>query len=325
MTLTVENDSRRYIRELARILVKLYEHEGYDKYYRRPTVGEIESWFRSLDPDYDPLETSVLRTSRGEIVGYADAWVTEDYHPGYIRVIIDPSLPEPLYREAYVILLRWAGRTLAYYDRSVNPATIYAGREYSRSHMILESIMGGSLTRVESGILMEYRGSLNNPIPPGTIDELVVENPSVTMVEELVEVVNDAFSIYPDHHPWSFERAWSYYSTQFSKLKGEFFIIILHNKYSGEIGGMAEITHYTTATGGKVGYVSLLAVRRNYQRRGLGKYLLSRAFAILKRMGVERLVLDSVPEARRMYEKLGFSPVFKWVKMRVPLETVLSV
>lgn len=88
---------------------------------------------------------------------------------------------------------------------------------------------------------------------------------------------------------------------------------------------MTEITYYDTAAGGKVGYVSLLAVRRNYQRRGLGMYLLSRASSILRRIGVERLSLDSVPEARRMYEKLGFSPVFKWVKVRVPLEAVLLI
>ncbi len=325
MTLIIENDTRRYIRDLARILTELYRYEGYDVYYRAPTVEELESWFRSMDPDYDPLETAVVETSKGIVVGYADAWVMDDYQPGYIRVIVDPILPEPLYTEAYASLLRWAGRTLAYYDRSVNPITIYAGREYSRSHITLESMLGGSLTQVDSGTLMEYRGSLSNPIPPGLVEELVVENPGETVVRELVEVVNDAFSIYPDHYPWSFERAWNYYSTRFGKSKGEFFIIVLRNKDTGEIAGMTEITYYDTAAGGKVGYVALLAVRRDYQRRGLGRYLLSRASAILRRIGVERLVLDSVPEARRMYEKLGFSPVFKWVKVRVPLEAVLSI
>ena len=325
MPLVVENDSREYLEDLASILVKLYEYEDYGAYYRAPTVDELRSWYYSMEPDYDPRETAVLKTSKGRVVGYADAWAREDYQPGYARVIVDPSLPEPLYTRAYRALLRWAGETLAYYERSIGPATIHAGREYSRSHTTLRALLGGTLTEAVSAVLMEYRGSLENPLPPGLVEEVLLENPSMRVVRELAETVNDAFSIYPDHYPWSLERAWRYYTTRFNESKGEFFVIAARSRDTGEIAGFSEIEYYKASVGGRIGYVSLLAVKRRYQGRGLGKYLLSRASTILRRLGVEKLVLDSVPEARRVYEKLGFSPVFRWVKVRVPLGAVLSV
>ena len=325
MTLTIEYGLQRYIRDVAEILEKLYIYEGYDNYYKMPTIDEIRSWYSPTNSKYDPLETAVLKTSKGKVIGYAEARTPDDYKPGYTRVIVDPSLPEPLYTEALTILLRWSGRTLAYYDRSVNPITVYAGREHSRIHSAIESIMGGSLIPQDSAYLMEYKGVIANPIPPGLEEQLIIENPSEYAVRELVEVVNDAFSIYPDHHRWKFEEAWNYYNRQFNLDKGTFFIIILRNKDTGEIAGMTEILHYTTGSGRRVGYVSLLAVKRDYQRKGLGRYLLSRASIILKKININTLLLDSVPEARRMYEKLGFSYILKWVKARVPLEAILSI
>ena len=322
MPLRIKHDLLNYVNEASVLLSKLYRSDGYSDYYPKPSPEEIESWM-SNDPEYDPLETAILETDTGMVIGYALSWAMNEYKPGYARIILDPELPEPLYHEALLALIRWIGGTLAYYDRAIGPVSLYINREYSRLHLSILDIFGGSAVFSYAGSLMEFRGSLDIPIPPGLREEVIHALPDISVIEEFRRVVNDAFSIYPGHTEWSFERAWNYYNLMFNKYRGEFFVITL---WAGnEVAGFAEITHYETASGRRIGYVSLLATRREYQGRGIGSYLLARASRLLKRIGIDVLALDSMPKAQSLYEKLGFVPVIRSLKAMTPLEALLAV
>ncbi|MEB3806083.1 MAG: GNAT family N-acetyltransferase [Desulfurococcales archaeon] len=322
MPLRLSHNLLDYVNEASIILSKVYEENNYINYYPKPTPEEIESWLKS-DPEYDPLETAIAETSTGEVIGYAIAWVADDYEPGGGRVTIDPGIPEPLYTEALRLLLHWIGETLAYYDKAIDPATIYIGREYSRIHLAVENILGGRALYAHSGSLMEFRGSLGSTPPPGFREEVILNLPDISLVDEIRGVVNDAFSIYPGSGEWELTNAWNYYKLMFTEHPGEYFIVALLGEEG--LAGLVEINHYEVLGGRRVGYVSLLATRREYQGRGIGSYLLSRAKEALEHMGIDTLVLDSVPKAQPLYEKLGFTPVLRNLKAHVPVTALLSL
>ncbi len=65
-------------------------------------------------------------------------------------------------------------------------------------------------------------------------------------------------------------------------------------------------------------HVSLVYVRPSERRRGLAERMLQRMIAWGAAHGVERYQLNSVPEARSLYERLGFrTPSGRFMELRV--------
>jgi GNAT superfamily N-acetyltransferase len=65
--------------------------------------------------------------------------------------------------------------------------------------------------------------------------------------------------------------------------------------------------------GSRLGWISMLLVRRDSRGRGIGKALFARALA--SRVGRGVLGLDATPEGSRLYRKFGFKTVFSMVRM----------
>ncbi|MFL6308708.1 MAG: GNAT family N-acetyltransferase [Nitrososphaera sp.] len=67
-------------------------------------------------------------------------------------------------------------------------------------------------------------------------------------------------------------------------------------------------------SGGRVGHIEDVSVRRGYEDRGLGRRLVSHATQVAKEMGCIKMVLDCSEETMPFYEKLGYSYQDKCMK-----------
>ncbi len=298
---------------IADILRRLYDVEGLADYYPYPEPADLRRWYMD-HPDWDPLESAKVVTERGVMAGYGFAYSPDDYENGFARVIVDPLLPPSIAREAAVALLRWAGSVLRLYDYSSEPVWLGIGKRLGYTWRLVWPLLSRWSQEETSGYLMVYDSRLEAPPVPGVIESVYVNMPPEAVIEEARDVVNDAFSAYPDHYEWTSENAYHYYATMYRMRRGEFFLLVAREY--GEAVGIAEGRIYRSGTGRLIGYVSLLAVRRGFQGRGLGKRFLSVLSRIFRGMGAETMVLDSVPEARRVYESLGFSVVYEFSRVK---------
>lgn len=82
---------------------------------------------------------------------------------------------------------------------------------------------------------------------------------------------------------------------------GEFFVASLNNKVVG-MGGLLKADNQTAE-------VKRMRVNINYQRQGIGSFILENLIQKAKELGYKKLVLDTTVNmnaAKRLYEKHGF-------------------
>ncbi|SNY54943.1 GNAT family N-acetyltransferase [Paractinoplanes atraurantiacus] len=65
-------------------------------------------------------------------------------------------------------------------------------------------------------------------------------------------------------------------------------------------------------TTGSVANVSFVTTREEFQRRGLGRAVMTRALQDARGRGETHATLQSTPEGLRLYRRLGFSDVGVW-------------
>ena len=70
------------------------------------------------------------------------------------------------------------------------------------------------------------------------------------------------------------------------------------------------IGHVFSISYGKAGWIGLLIVHPDHRGRGVGTMLMITAINYLKRIGIETIRLEAVPEAVRLYQRLGFVEEF---------------
>jgi len=70
------------------------------------------------------------------------------------------------------------------------------------------------------------------------------------------------------------------------------------------------IGHVFSISYEKAGWIGLLIVHPDHRGRGVGTMLMITAINYLKRIGVETIRLEAVPEAVRLYQRLGFVEEF---------------
>lgn len=86
--------------------------------------------------------------------------------------------------------------------------------------------------------------------------------------------------------------------------------------------GFVEAYMHPALSGGIAGEISLLAVKRSHQSRGLGAYLLSLADRWLRSHGAQVVYLDAMPLAARLYLKLGFRIIYQYYRARLVLQSL---
>ena len=75
----------------------------------------------------------------------------------------------------------------------------------------------------------------------------------------------------------------------------------------GRIVGTISTTPYDT----ELGWIGMLVVAPDRQRRGLGQQLMRAALDHLIARGTARIMLDASEEGRSLYRKLGFRELYK--------------
>jgi len=89
------------------------------------------------------------------------------------------------------------------------------------------------------------------------------------------------------------------------------FVLVIPQRLSG-----SEVVVGTTSllvepkfifSGGRVGHIEDVSIRRGYEGMGLGSKLISHATQVAKGMGCVKMVLDCSEETMPFYEKLGYS------------------
>ena len=93
----------------------------------------------------------------------------------------------------------------------------------------------------------------------------------------------------------------------FSKLDSNAHIFVAE-KEKGEIVGTATlfVTQRFIRKGGRVGHLEDLAVRKGFERKGIGSSLVRKIIEEAKKQGCYKLILDCNDENIPFYERLGF-------------------
>ena len=94
----------------------------------------------------------------------------------------------------------------------------------------------------------------------------------------------------------------------FSKIDFNAHHIFVAENEEGEIVGTATlfVTQRFIHKGGKVGHLEDMAVRKGFERKGIGSSLVRRVIEEAKKQGCYKLILDCSEENIPFYEKLGF-------------------
>ncbi len=309
--------------QVAELVNSLYMVDGLADYYASVSGSEVDTlWFS--DPRYEAMEAAGVATSGRRLLGFGWAWSTSERGQGYLRLFVEPRLSRS---EALMVasqLLGWARWVLIYWEEAVGVVELRLGPHYGYMHRLLGELLGQDLLLEDNGYLMVYT-SQNPPEPPRPHIEFRLReaNPhhDRSDLRSLVEVFNNAFSVYPDFMEWSLEAAANYYKTLYMSKTKKPFVLLAYTSI-GEAIGFVEAYLHKSLSGHTVGYVSLLAVKQRYQHKGLGTLLLAKAVEELLNMSAKLVYLDAMPGPHQLYEKLGFQIVKTYVKARLPLDAL---
>ncbi|OYT37667.1 MAG: hypothetical protein B6U89_07015 [Desulfurococcales archaeon ex4484_58] len=252
------------------------------------------SWFKPSD-----LYLFILDD---KVVGYLYAWISSDMLRS--QLVVDPLLPYSIKENLLDEIFKWL-RNKVLVEGTNNVVRIRAGYEYRFLHNFL-------MKRV-SPVIIDYTATLMkfDPSKLGSlkrrIDEYMatssvsVEKGDISDVDKVVEIYNDAFSIYPWFITWKVEDARRFYREH--KL-------ILYIAYiNGEPVGYCDGEIYNNLFGDRIGYVYTLAVKRRFWGKRIGSILLYHMLREFIEQGIEDIYLDSIEGLERYYGRRGFNIV----------------
>ena len=307
---------------IAELLVRYYSSLPVRTVYEPLEPDVVARWFES--PDYEVESFAVIERDSGGLLGLAWAWVTSEEEPipqGFARIVLDPYAPTSDLYDAALKLLSWIRHSLEAWQEVRGVVDIFVGGEGDLATSIIcrvapcspdaMLVRGYVMTAPDEGI----RGN-----PPGGYKVREARpHESQGDVKALVEIFNDAFSVYDTFWPWRIESAQRYYKDLFERRRAVVYVAYSEN---GDPAGFVEVYMHPTLSGGLAGEISLLAVKRSHQSRGLGAYLLSLADQWLRSHGARVVYLDAMPLAARLYLKLGFRIIYQYYRARLTLQSL---
>ena len=322
--LIVHYDGRGLEEKIAKVSNKLaYAH-------RQECLSEpldpstVRLWFEG--PDYEPEMFAAVELDSGAIAGYAWAWVNVEEEPApisWVNLYVDPELPQSDLVQIARLLLSWARHSLESWQETRGLVELRLGPLGGLIYSTVLGIVGcGFDGEKTSGYLMlSPRDGFKANVPAGFVIEEARPDRNKDEARALVDVFNDSFSIYEDFWPWRLERAVRYYKELFEKRDA---VVLLARDENGQPAGFIEVYTHPTLCGRSVGYISLLAVRRHYQGKGLGSSLLATAEKWLRDRNATHIYLYAVPRASLLYLKLGYKIASISVKVRIPIYCIPS-
>ncbi|MCE4613840.1 MAG: GNAT family N-acetyltransferase [Desulfurococcales archaeon] len=316
--LIVDYNGRGLEGEIARL------HNSLARAYGRECLSEpldpslVRYWFD--DPEYEPEMFAAVETDSGGLAGYSWVWVNVDEGPAplsWVNVSLDPGLPWSEMRKVAYILLSWARHSLESWQEARGVVELRLGPMGNPIQKVVYSVAGCGREGEKVGgyLMLSPEGGVEAGVPPGYVISEARPDRSKDDARRLVEVFNDAFSIYEDYWPWRLERAVEYYRELFKRREA---IVLLARDRAGRPAGFIEAYIHPTLCGDKAGYISLVAVKREHQGRGLGSSLLSKAEKWLKSRGASSTYLYAIPRSSTLYLKLGYKIIETSIKTRIP-------
>lgn len=253
-------------------------------------------------------------TGRGLLLGVS--WVRPSEGRLWAYILVDPLLPRPIALSVYRALARWSLEEA--HGPLGGPVLLGLGVYYGPLHWLASEALGFSPGEaVREYTLMESSVTVAREprAPSGFMVSLLEAPPSGRLLEEAVWVINDAFSVYPDHEDLEPEEARRWLGELFRLRPGSFIAVASRG---GRVCGVAVAYPVETVCGERKVYLSTLAVARPCQGRGLGRLLVEAVKWRSHLLGARGVVLDSEPAAEGLYYRLGFTPVAWWARALVP-------
>jgi mycothiol synthase len=226
------------------------------------------------------------------IAGYVELWSPEEPHD---RVFLAPrTLPRE--RRLYGLLLDWAERRaseMAHRARAQVPVEADDGELRAE----LEK-RGYELVRWFFEMEIDLT---EEPPQPAWPDGIAVRTFEPGDARAVYEADLEAFEDHWEPVHVGFDEWCDYFLSSWNFDPSLWFLA----EEDGELAGVSMCAR----RGGETGYVSVLAVRRPWRRRGLGTALLLHSFRELRRHGCPQAALsvdgDNMTGAVRMYERAG--------------------
>ncbi|HIP56713.1 MAG TPA: N-acetyltransferase [Ignisphaera aggregans] len=291
-------------------VAQLYNKCGSEEPWAHRTLEakDIENLFRLSW--FSSSLFAVLRLDR-RVVGFIRVWMGRSSCE--VWLCVDPDLPEVLRVEAVEKMLSWASARCR--ELGTPQLSIWSGYRFSYMHRAIRSVLTWYVEDVGS-MLMRFSGKVVDVEPPPNYRFSVLDSVDTEVLRSVVEVYNQAFSIYDWFSPKSFEDI----LTEFSWLR-PIYIVALRE---GEVVGYAMLNTFRAIDGEISAEVVELAVKPRYRGRGIGKALLHYAtLYAVDRLGVrDRLFLLAVPELIKFYYSMGYTPWREYMVIRTLLTSL---
>lgn len=296
--------------DLEALVALINESDEYDQLERATTLEEAEhdmNW-----PNYQPETDCFLAHKNGRMVGYADFFFRQGVeggdsvfytwgvvHPRWRRLGVGRGLMDALYRRA-------AERTA-----EVEEGVIY----FQASTRDLEEdrkALFESLDMQPVRYFVDMVRPIDNGLPPVEMPEGFCLRP-FDPARDMETVWRVDVESFQDH--------WGFTGFPFKEFKHVVqephfrpeLWLLAEEEATGRVAGIGlnKIDpDWIAQTGRQEGYVSTLAVLREYRKRGLATALLAKSLHVLRQAGMEGAHLGADAEnptgAVRIYERLGF-------------------
>jgi len=262
-------------------------------------LEDVREWFSDEETE------SCLLLYSGEVVGFAMLYESRDYTQLWIEV--DPEMrwlaTEGVARE----VAGWCSRARA--RRGLRkPVRVGAGLEHGWRREFLRRFLRQFIAFERlGGTFMRLSEAPKIVDPPSGFR---IREGSVEDYRIVADIYNDAFSIHPWFHEWSYDDARRY-------LERRRPILVVAETVSGEPAGYVTARIFRALDGEVSAYIATLAVARRFQRRGLGRALMTRIVHKVLEQGVEqsRVFLDSVEGLETYYASMGFRGVRRYASI----------
>ena len=256
------------------------------------TEAEVRDWFRSRF--FDAEEDARLALGDGEIVGVSTVWDRNRAHDTFF------AFTRAYRRElgVYRALLDWAEeRARASADAGAVLRVTAASDDEALAHELPER----GFRLVRHFFTMEI--DLTEPVPaPEWPEGITVRTFRPGDERAVYDADMEAFADHWDHVPTPFDE-WCDYFVESADFDPSLWFL------AEEDGQLAGIALCRGERRPDTGYVGVLAVRRPWRRRGLGRALLLHASDEFRRRGRPKADLgvdaDNLTGAVRLYEQAG--------------------
>ena len=258
--------------------------------------------------------TRVAVLADGTVVGCAEVWSGSPYVNHWVWGRVHPKLRGQGIGSA---LMAWAeARTRETIAQAPEGARVVIDTASANGHQpTIDLMLDRSFTQVRSSLRMArpLDGALPAPIWPAGIElRPLRDEHHRTLYHAIDEAWRDhwGYVAQPEEEGFS---TWMYRQTQRADYDPTLWMVA----WEGDQIAGASLCYPSYSSDPTYGWVSRLAVRRTWRKRGLGEALLYASFAALQSHGCTQVGLgvdaQSLTGATRLYEKVGLRTVHSMI------------